>query len=72
MATKADRGAPVHLTPVEYQTILSVLEAAVTGEAVSPRLRACAWETWARLLVEGGHVSVKEFEELEKRYAPKR
>jgi hypothetical protein len=56
----------LRLVPFEYEAILCSLEAAVAGMALPEDLRMAARETWERLLVEGGHVTVKEFRRLRK------
>jgi citrate lyase gamma subunit len=55
----------LNVTPDEYQAILCSLEAAVVnGKSFDADMRKGIRETWERLIVEGGHVSVKEFGEL--------
>ncbi len=66
----ASGAAPLNLSEQEYWSVMEALEAAVTGEPVTPKIRKAAWETWARLMVDGGHVTADEFKELKQRYAP--
>jgi citrate lyase gamma subunit len=57
----------LNVTPDEYQAILCSLEAAVVnGKRFPEDMRTDIRRTWERLIVEGGHVSVEEFESLRK------
>ena len=68
----AGAAAPLNLSEQEYGSVMEALEAAVTGRPVTQKIRNAAWKTWARLMVDGGHVDAEEFKELKQRYAPTR
>jgi hypothetical protein len=56
----------MRLRGAQYRTMMEALEAVSTGAWPSPELREKATALWENLLVEGGHVSVQELQDLKK------
>jgi hypothetical protein len=56
----------LNLTPDEYQAMLCGLEAALLSDALVGKARQDVQDVWERLLVDGGHVTVKGLTELRK------
>lgn len=56
----------LNLTSDEYQAILCALEAAILSDRLPQDVREDIQTTWERLLVDGGHVTVKGLTELRK------
>jgi hypothetical protein len=59
------------VAPEEYEVILCALEAAAAGGVRLPsHLQRIARDVWERLIVEGGHVGLQEFQRLRRLYPP--
>ena len=56
----------LNVTPREYQAILCALEAGILSEYLPKDVKEDVRDTWERLLVDGGHVGVKELQRLRK------
>lgn len=66
-----NRGGPedifLRLTLPQYRHVLCALESVVTQMPLSEEFRKQVLETWLRLLLEGGHIDMKEMLELKKK-----
>lgn len=52
----------------EFKTVMDVLEHVSKRKKIRKDLRRKALHLWKRLLVEGGHVTVRELAEITKKY----
>lgn len=61
---------PIELLPGEYETVMEALECYSTSAPYKRPVveRDRIFNLWIRLLFEGGHVTRKEIEELEKKH----
>jgi hypothetical protein len=66
-----ERMTVIRFVPGEYETVLRALESVATDpELYGQPFQQDAYRTWARLLVEGGHINPEQLRMLEASYGP--